>query len=123
DAVDFAVLSALATVAERRLLVPLPFGNDVANVVVGQADHHAFRTGQLLVDGGLDTCVRKIRAWVRRVLHFVQYQLGIDFAGNGRDAELPELQPGDFGLEAKPLLEFLGVGPLTPPPLPPGETA
>ena len=38
DAVHLAVLRLLPAVAERRLLVPLPLREDVADLVVGQAD-------------------------------------------------------------------------------------
>src|SRR5262245_25099795 len=50
DAVDLDVLRLLQAVAERRLLVPLPLRDDVADLVVGQADQHPVLRLQLRVD-------------------------------------------------------------------------
>src|SRR5438067_1280183 len=50
DAVLLAVLSLLSAVAEWLHLVPLALGNDVADLVVGQAEDHPVRALHLLVN-------------------------------------------------------------------------
>src|SRR5947199_108151 len=83
DAVGLAILRPLAAVAERLLFVPLPLRDDVADLVVGQANQHAVRAAQLLVDRRLDRRRREVGAGIGRVLHLVEHQFRINLPRNG----------------------------------------
>src|SRR5262245_55775506 len=67
-AVLLTILRFGSSVTVRWLFVPLTLGNDVAQFVVRQTDHHAVRGTHLLVDCGLDRCIREVGAWIRWVL-------------------------------------------------------
>src|SRR5260370_13159334 len=53
QAVNLTVGGGLAAVGEGRLFVPLPLRDDVADLVVGPADHHPVWARQFLVDSPL----------------------------------------------------------------------
>src|SRR5262245_29880806 len=96
--VDFAVGRLHVAVSERRFLIPLPFRDDVADLVVGQADDHAMRTVQLPIDGRLDGGIGEVGPFRSGVGNLVEHQFRIDFARNASDVEVAEPQPGDFRL-------------------------
>src|SRR5262249_60075957 len=85
DAVGLAILRLFAAVAERLLLIPLSFRNDVANLVIRQADQHAVPAGQLLVNRRLDRSVGEVGAGVGRILHLVENEFRINLPRNSGD--------------------------------------
>ena len=60
QAVDLPVLGRFTAITKRRLFVPLPLRNDVADLVVGQASQHSVRHGELPVDARLDRHIGKV---------------------------------------------------------------
>src|SRR5262249_45453041 len=106
-AIDLTVRSRLPAIRKRRLFVPLALRNDITELVVAEADHHAIRSGKLVVDRWLDGRVGKISARVGRVLHLIENQLRVNFAGNHRDVELAEAEPRYFRAHGDPALDFL----------------
>src|SRR2546428_232756 len=69
ETIHLTILALLAAVAERRLLVPLTLGNDVADFIVGQADQHAVLAFHLAIDARLDRGIGEVGAGIGGILH------------------------------------------------------
>src|SRR6516162_2750932 len=72
EAVYFAIRCRIAAIGKWRLFIPNSLGNDVADLVVGQADEHVVRAGELFVDGRLNRGIGEIGALGRGVRYLVE---------------------------------------------------
>src|SRR5262245_27062393 len=106
--VDLAILAAIFAIGVRRRLVPLALRNDVAQLVVSQADQQPLRARHERGDRRLKRRIGKIGAWLDRLLKLAIDQLRIKLTWDAGNVQFTEPQVSDLAFDGAFLTSRVG---------------